>query len=83
VCVDEAHTPFLLTKDNMSYMKQIDALLTERNSYAKRNLQSRVDAVNKELVALGWVETETATALPEVEQATAARAVKRTTKKDI
>ena len=67
----------------MSYMKHIDALLTERKGYAQRNLQSRVDAVNKELAALGWVETETATALPDVEQATAARAVKRTTKKDI
>jgi len=83
VCVDEAHTPFLLTEDNMSHMKYIDALLTERNYYAQRNLQARVDAVNKELVALGWVETETTTAVPVVEQATAARAVKRTTKKDI
>lgn len=67
----------------MSYMKHIDALLTERKGYAQRNLQLRVNAVNKELAALGWVETETATAMPYVEQATTAKAVKRTTKKDI
>jgi uncharacterized protein (UPF0335 family) len=66
--------------------KQIEALLIERAGYEKRNLPSRVQAVDAALRELGfdhkYMTKETTTAVPDEERAVAPAATKRTIKKD-
>jgi hypothetical protein len=66
--------------------KQIEALLIERAGYEKRNLPSRVQAVDAALRELGfehkYMTKETTTAVPDEERAVAPATTKRTIKKD-
>jgi hypothetical protein len=59
-------------------MSRVDALLTEREGYVRRNLPARVAQVDAELARFGVVvEVETAEAPPVVERAVAPKAPKR------
>lgn len=60
---------------------QIEALLAEREGYARRGLKDRVKQVDDALSALGYKQStpkqETATVEPEAERAIVPRASKR------
>jgi len=63
--------------------KEVQALLAEREGYVRRGLKNRVKAVDEALKAYGIAvesaprEVESASIIPEVEQAVGKRAKKR------
>ena len=61
--------------------KEIDALLIERDGYARRGMKDRVKQIDEVLSALGYKQNapkqETATVEPEAERAVVPRASKR------
>lgn len=61
----------------MTNKNLIEALLVERDGYARRNLTERVEAIDATLRDLGYVAKETAALDPGTERATPPKARKR------